>query len=169
MSKTGRKIDRCVLRRQEKAPHLVLFSLRDQSYVALRDRPVEICVHVRHSTKLDAHESTEASACDCFVFFVHGRACVRTASHRQLRGVAMSVRAGQSETTLRLSDVVEGRCAGLCNWCWIVPWKKQAVRFRRRVEISSLGQSRRSVYSAIVPFVPRKNLAACFRRRVEIS
>ncbi|KAM7312466.1 hypothetical protein ISCGN_009371 [Ixodes scapularis] len=117
------------LRSQEEAPHLVLFGLRSQSYVTLCDGSVEICVHVRDSTKLDAHKSTEASACDCFVFFVHGRAFVRTASHRQLRGVAVSVRAGQSETTLRLSDVVEGRCAGLCNWCSIVPWKKRRCVF----------------------------------------
>lgn len=47
--------------------------------------------------------------------------------------------------------------------------EEEAVRFRRRVEISWSGQSRRTVYSTIVPFVPLKKLAACFRRRVEVS
>lgn len=62
MSKTRRKTDRCVFldhRRQEKAPLLVLYGLRGESSVALPDGLVKACVHVRHSTKIDAHKSTD--------------------------------------------------------------------------------------------------------------
>lgn len=82
------------IRHQEKAPHLILFSLHDESYVVLPDVPVETCVHDRYSTKLDAQKSTET--CNSFVLFVHRKACARTRSLRQVRVVAVTVRAGKN-------------------------------------------------------------------------